>query len=203
MLRTKVNDPSSVTGGSESLTVIFGWNLVILYARSPIIVLVVLTKCRIACSTFPVCLGSLISGAGSDAPLTIGTILGAFLIDNIGPKYSLVRLLLTSSECRLKWSGISDWWSCFTIYCWFPHERALQTVRKQNSKQNKKKHFDEAGFIRLTKHIAGFVVRTFSYYHPFQLRLKKTRFVQGALRTFPSLRRSRYDKFSYNLTRFS
>jgi len=85
----------SVTGGSQSLTVVFGWSVVIKYVLLELVMLNPIER-------FPACL---ISQAGrksvgliSASHVVLGTLGGAFILDYLGAKYTMVSVKSRSED---------------------------------------------------------------------------------------------------------
>lgn len=86
----------SITGGSSALSVVFGWNVVI--KSVPLLVSRPLLIFFIACST---CQVKYISVTHCViANYFLGTIIGAFVVDYLGAKYTMVSsLFYSASSC--------------------------------------------------------------------------------------------------------
>lgn len=88
----------SITGGSSALSVVFGWNVVI--KSVPLLVSRPLLIFFIACSTCQVkyiCVTHCVI-----ANYFLGTIIGAFVVDYLGAKYTMVSsLFFYSASSRL------------------------------------------------------------------------------------------------------
>jgi hypothetical protein len=79
----------SITGGSSALSVVFGWNVVI--KSVPLLVLRPLLIFFIACSTCQVKYNHDTHRVVVNCSL--GTIIGAFVVDYLGAKNTMVSLL--------------------------------------------------------------------------------------------------------------
>ena len=82
----------SITGGSTSLSVVFGWNVVI--KSVPLLVSTPLLIFFIACSTCQV--DNIHITHCVIANYFLGTIIGAFVVDYLGAKYTMVSPLFYS-----------------------------------------------------------------------------------------------------------
>ena len=76
----------SITGGATDLTVVFGWNVVI--KSVPLSFSSLLLIFFIVCSTCQV--GYIYITRWAIMNYSLGTLIGAFIVDYLGPKYTMV-----------------------------------------------------------------------------------------------------------------
>lgn len=86
--------PVSVTGGSSDLTIVLGWNVVIKYVLITPSLLYYFVL--IPPSLFYMPGTSILFSIVRSIKLLLGTIIGAFIVDYLGPKYTMVSVVAFS-----------------------------------------------------------------------------------------------------------